>query len=170
MAAVAIYGFIGVLLGSATTAVLTVYRERLISTREREARQHQREQDRTDQRNVFQRQSLLGLQDAVSELINAVYSEQDRMLAEKRRTGRWPARQWETPTTTVWEDANLQLQVSRARIFDEAIRDIARDIRNVSRDCIYATSLHEAEQFNERLRKLYENFNDLVADALPRLY
>jgi hypothetical protein len=37
MAAEALYGFIGVLLGSATTALLTVYRERLVSTREREA-------------------------------------------------------------------------------------------------------------------------------------
>jgi hypothetical protein len=40
MAAEAVYGFIGVLLGSATTAVLTVHRERLVSTREREAIRH----------------------------------------------------------------------------------------------------------------------------------
>ena len=61
MTASAVYGFIGVLLGSATTAVLTVYRERLLCTREREARKHQRQQDRENQRNTFQRQSLLEL-------------------------------------------------------------------------------------------------------------
>jgi hypothetical protein len=88
MAVEAIYGFIGVLLGSATTAVLTVYRERLVSTREREARTHQREQDRKDQRDAFQRQSILALQDAVSDLIKAVYNEQDRMLGEMQETNR----------------------------------------------------------------------------------
>jgi cell division protein FtsL len=53
---------IGVLLGSATTVIVTVYQERWVSVREREARQHQREQDRKDQRDTFQRQSLLALQ------------------------------------------------------------------------------------------------------------
>jgi hypothetical protein len=166
----ALYGFIGVLLGSATTAVLTVYRERLLSIREREARQAQREQDQTDQRNIFERQSLLALQDAVSGLIKAVYREQDRMLEEMRQTGRWTARQWETPTTTAWEDANLQLQVSRTRVFEEALRDTARDIRDVSRECIYAVSLDEAKQFNMQLRQLYEQFNKLIAEALPKRY
>ena len=61
MAAEALYGFVGVLLGSGSTAMLTVYRERLISRREREALQHQREQDRKNQRDTFQRQSLLAL-------------------------------------------------------------------------------------------------------------
>jgi hypothetical protein len=53
---------IGVLLGSATTVIVTVYQERWVGVREREARQHQREQDRKDQRDTFQRQSLLALQ------------------------------------------------------------------------------------------------------------
>ena len=170
MAAEAIYGFIGVLLGSATTAALTVYRERLLSAREREARQHQREQDRSDQRNAFQRQSLLALQDAVSDMIKAVYSEQDRMLQELRRADRWPARQWETPTTAVWEDANLQLQVARARVFDEAIRDTATDIGEVARESIYAAGLDEAQQSNVRLRELNRNLNNLIANTLPKLY
>ena len=127
--AAAIYGLIGVLLGSATAVVLTVYQERRVSTREREARQHQREQDREDRRNTFQRQSLVDLQDAVSDLVKAVFNEQDRMFTEMGQTGKWPARQWETPTATGWVDAELRVQVSRARVFDEGLRDIARNIR-----------------------------------------
>lgn len=148
MAAEALYGFIGVLLGSATTAVLTIYQERLVSSREREARRHQREQDRQNQRNIFQRQSMLALQDAVTDLVKAVYNEQDRMLEEMRQASEWPSRQWETPTAAGWEDANLLLQVSRVRIFDEAIRDIAREIRDVARECIYANSIDETKEMN----------------------
>lgn len=170
MAAEALYGFIGVLLGSATTTVLTVYRERLVGSREREARQHQREQDRKDERNSFQRQSILALQDAVSDLVKAVYNEQDRMLEEMRETSRWPSRLWETPTAEGWEDANLLLQVSRARVFDEAIRNEARDIRDSARACIYAGSLDETKKMNNQLRRLYERFNDMIADVLPGLY
>jgi hypothetical protein len=170
MAVEALYGFIGVLLGSATTAVLTVYRERLVSTREREARADQQEQDRKDQRNIFQRQSILSLQDAVSDLIKAVYNEQDRMLEEMRETNRWPLRQWETPTAAGWEDANLLLQVSRARVFNEAIRDLSRDIRDKARECIYASSLDETKEVNTQLRELYDRFNHMIASVLPEFY
>jgi hypothetical protein len=57
----------------------------------------------------IQRQSLLALHDAVSDLVKAVFNEQDRMLKEMRRTGSWPARQCETPTATGWEDTELRL-------------------------------------------------------------
>jgi hypothetical protein len=170
MAAEALYGLTGVLLGSATTAVLTIYRERLVGSREREGRHHQREQDRQDQRNAFQRQSVLALQDVVSDLVKAVYSEQDRMLREMRKSSRWPSRQWETPTVADWENANLLLQAFRARVFDGAIRDIARDIRDTARECIYSGSPDEAKEANSRLRQLYEQFNDMAAAAFAGLY
>lgn len=170
MTASAVYGFIGVLLGSATTAVLTVYRERLLSTREREARKHQRQQDQEDRRNTFQRQSLLAMQDAVSDLLKAVFNEQDRMLEEMQRTGRWPARQWETPTATGWEDAELRLQVFRARVFDEKLRSLAHEVRMAAEKSVWASSFDEAKDLAPRLQKGNELFNDLVAKTLPELY
>ena len=160
MAAEAVYGFVGVLLGSATTAVLTVYRERLVSSRERDARQHQREQDRKDQRDDFQRQSVVSLQDAVSDLVKAVFDEQERMLEERGESGRWPARQWETPTATGWVDA---------RVFDEALRNLARDIRAVGMKAVWASSLDESKQLTPELEQLNEDFNKRVWDALRDL-
>jgi hypothetical protein len=170
VAAEAVYGFVGVLLGSGTTALLTIYRERLVSTREREARQHQREHDRIDQRDIFQRESLLALQEAVSDLIKAVYNEQDRMLEEMRQTGYWPSRQWETPTATGWEDANLRLQAYHARVFEKALRDTAREIRDEATKCIYAKSPDRAKELNDELREQHMHFNELVANVLPELY
>jgi hypothetical protein len=166
----ALYGFIGVLLGSATTAVLTVYREQVVSRREREARERQRMQERQDQRDTFQRQSLLALQDAVSDLVKAVFNEQDRMLGEMGRTGSWPARQWETPTATGWEDAELRLQVSSARVFDKELRDQAREVHAAAKESVWASSLGQAKDLNSRLEDGHQRFNDLVAKALPELY
>jgi hypothetical protein len=170
MAAEALYGFVGVLLGSGSTAMLTVYRERLVSRREREALQHQREQDRKNQRDTFQRQSLLALQDAISDLIKAVYTEQDRILAVRRQTGQWPPRQWDTPTAAGWEDANLRLQAFRARVFNGTLRDVAGEIQTMARECIYAASLDEAKQLNAQLRQIHDRFNELTANTLPELY
>lgn len=170
MAADAVYGFVGVLLGSVSTAALTVYRERLVSGREREARQHQREQDRKDRRDDFQRQSLLALQDAASDLIKAVFNEQDRMLEERERTGTWPVRQWETPTASGWEDAELPLRLSRARIFDPALRDLARDIRAVAKNAVWAKSIDEAKALNLDLGQKHERLNEQVGNVLPELY
>src|SRR5258707_3722800 len=96
MASDAVFGFVGVILGSLTTSVLTVYRERLTTRREKAARDDQYERDRKAARDTFQRDSILALQAAISDLIRAVHQEVDRGLADFNRTGQWPARQWET--------------------------------------------------------------------------
>ena len=110
------------------------------------------------------------LQDAVSDLVKAVFNEQDRMLTEMRQTGGWPARQWETLTATGWEDAELRLQVYRARVLDEELRDLVREIHAVAKESVWARSLDEAKDLTPRLEQGHERFNDLVAKALPELY
>jgi hypothetical protein len=133
-----------------------VYRERLVSRREREARQQRREQDRKDRRDGFQRESLLALQDAVSDLIKALFHEQDRMLEEMRRTNSWPARQWETPTAIGWVDTEMRLQVSRARVFQEDLRTLAGDLRTTAMKSVWASSLDEAKTLNRQLNQSHE--------------
>ena len=59
MTLTAVFGFLGVLLGSGITAFVTVYREQIASLREREAREIQRRRERQDQATVFQRENIL---------------------------------------------------------------------------------------------------------------
>ena len=87
----------GVALGVVSTSLLTVYKERLTVRKERETRAEQRRLARLDVRESFQRESLLALQQAVTDLVKAVYDEQDRLVIELAETSRWPARQWVTP-------------------------------------------------------------------------
>src|SRR5205807_2803334 len=107
-------GFVGVVLGSLTTSVLTIYRERLATHREITIRDQQYERERKASRDAFQRDSILALQSAIFDMIKAAYAELDRMLSEIQQTGQWPTRQWETPTAAGWSDAVLRLQSSRA--------------------------------------------------------
>src|SRR5712664_3076255 len=83
-------------------------------------------------RDTFQRDSILALQAAISDLIRAVHKELDRVLADYRQTGAWPARQWETPTATGWSDALLRLEQARARVFDDQLRSLAAELRTLA--------------------------------------
>jgi hypothetical protein len=99
-----------------------------------------------------------------------VFDEQDRMLKEMSDTGAWPARQWETPTAIGWEDAELRLQVSRARVFDEDLRNVAGETRAVAMSSIWADSLDETKRLGPKLEQLCERFNELAARTLRELF
>jgi hypothetical protein len=170
MAADAVVGFVGVALGAASTSVLTIYKERFTARREREARDDQRRREREDQRNIFQRETILALQSAVSDLVKSVYDEQDRMLVEMEQTSSWPVRRWETPTAAGWADAEMRLEMLRVRVFDEEISELAGQVRAASKKSVWAEHIGDAKQSNQLLEQLFENFNDKVGRALPKLY
>jgi hypothetical protein len=170
MTLTAVFGFLGVLLGSGITAFVTVYREQIASLREREAREIQRRRERQDQATVFQRENILALQGVLSELELAVYREQDRMLVEMKRVGSWPARQWETPTAEAWHEAFIRAEALRARLFDDQLRQLATEIGDVSRDSVWSKTIEDAEKSNESLRDLSARFNQRVSKVLPELF
>jgi len=81
----AVFGLVGVILGSLSTSISTIYRERLTTHREQLARDEQYQRDRKAVRDAFQRESILALQTAISDLIRAAYQELDRSLAAELR-------------------------------------------------------------------------------------
>ncbi|GGL93271.1 hypothetical protein GCM10010129_41290 [Streptomyces fumigatiscleroticus] len=158
--AAAILAFVGVLLGSLTTSVLTIYKDRLAARHEIVIRDQQYERERQAARNDFQRESIQALQTAVSDVIKAAYEELDRVLAELRESGSWSARQWETPTAEGWSDSVLRLQLSAARVLDEELRGLAHEIQRVAGEAIWAADLAAAKQHSRKLEPLHVRFND----------
>jgi hypothetical protein len=170
MAAEAVFGLVGVLVGSASTSIVAIYQVRVTAKREREARGQERAQIDRAQRDAFQRESITALQDAVADMLKAVFDEQDRQLAVMDKSSTWPARRWETPTAVGWVDAEVRLQVARARVFDEELRALARDARALAMKSVWAESLDQAKEFNPKLERLCEQFNERVAQVLRLLY
>jgi hypothetical protein len=166
----AVFGLVGVFIGSLSTSVLTIYRERLATHREQAARDEQYERDRKATRDTFQRDSILALQAAVSDMIHAAYQELDRILAELKQTGEWAARTWETPTATGWSDAVLRLELSQARVFDDELRALAGNLRILAGDSIWAESLSASKSHSQKMEPVYRRFNKAITDALPSLY
>ena len=155
---------------SLTTSVLTIYKERLAGRRDTAMRDQQYQRERKAAREAFQRESILALQSAVTELAEAAYAELDRVLTESQRGGQWPAREWKTPTAVRWSAAVLRLESSRARVFDDELRSLAAQLRNLAGDSVWAGSLDSAMQASQPLESLLIRFHDVVARALPALY
>ncbi|MER6000809.1 hypothetical protein ABT120_19730 [Nonomuraea angiospora] len=166
----AIFGLIGVLVGSAMTAFVTIYAEHQKGKRETAQSDRQYERERQSARDTFQRDSILTLQSAIADLIKSAYAELDRLIAVAEETGQWPARQWETPTAVGWSAALLLLKSSRARVFNEEIRSLATELEKVAGDSIWANSLDEAKRHSKRLEPLLDRFNDAIVQTLPSLY
>jgi hypothetical protein len=126
--------------------------------------------DRGALRDAFQRESVLALQSAVTDLIEAAYAELDRTLAEFRETGQWKAREWETPTAVGWSAALLRLESSRARVFDEEMRSLADELRSVAGKAVWAKDLESAKDASRPIEPLLVRFNATVTALLPSLY
>lgn len=166
----AVFGLIGVLVGSIITAFVTIYAERQKGRREAAQSDRQHAQERQSARDTFQRDSILTLQTAVADLIKSAYAELDRAITVANETGQWPARQWETPTAVGWSAALLLLKSSRARVFNEEIRSLATELEKAAGESIWANSLNEAKQHSKRLEPLLDRFNEAIVRTLPSLY
>jgi hypothetical protein len=170
MAAQALFGFAGVILGAVITSILSLYREGLVGKRELAILAQQHERERKSAHDTFQRESILALQTAVTDLVKAAYEETDRLLAEFKRTGQWNTRQWETPTATGWSAAILTLESSRARVFDEELRNLAGELRTAAGNCVWADDLDSAKEASRPIEQLLRRFHAGVTKILPTLY
>lgn len=166
----AIFAFVGVLLGSLITSVLTIYKDRWTARHEIKIRDEQYERDRQADLDAFQRESILTLQTAISDVIKAAYDELDRLLAEFRESGSWPARQWETPTAKGWSEAVLQLQLSAARVLNEELRELSREIQRAAGDAIWAADLAAARRHCDRIEPLHVRFSDTANRIFASLF
>lgn len=166
----AIFGFVGVLLGSLTTSILTIYKDKLAARHDIELRDLQYERDRKAARDAFQRESVCALQAAVSDLLKSVHAELDRQLAEFQASDAWPARRWETPTAKGWSEAVLRLELSRARVQDEELRKYSGRLRVVAGDAIWAADFAAARQLSEQLEPLEMHFNEKAARIFEGLF
>jgi hypothetical protein len=163
-------GFVGVLVGTVSTSTLTIYKERFTAKRERDARDAQIARETQQQRDGFQRESLLALQQAVTDLVTSVYDEQDRMLRSMQETGQWPARTWETITARGWSDAEQRLEMLSARVFDEKANELATRVHNAGRNSVWAPTIDEAKASNLILGSSVQEFHQRIRQLLPALY
>jgi hypothetical protein len=131
----ALLGFLGVILGAAIAGGISLWQVQFVTVREREAQRMRREQERTDRRDAFQRETLLALQDATSRMRHATFQEHTRRSTLNEES--W-AERGEPPFTDEWIEAAERILWLQARLLDEELRQLVERLRHESANVMTA--------------------------------
>jgi hypothetical protein len=164
---VAVIGFLGVALGAVVTGYVTLRQAQLATQREREAQQAVREQQRKDTRDVFQRESVLALQDAIEDMWAAYLRAQSEKHEVERQQGKW-IRRTDTDHPHGFAEASRHVNRLRARIFDNELRDLANKMRVELGLALFAESerleRHNSETANGLLHRTHDRMHVLLKE------
>jgi hypothetical protein len=175
----ALAGAGGVLAGTLVSSVATLYRERLVSRREREAREHLRIQQRADERALFQRESILEWLDAIGDLQQIAARTNEERLAVQVETGQWPDPGVGAPFPEGFTAAYARLGLAAARLFDQHLRATTRRLQQELGESVVARTA-ELEwmrlgragaivgELQDRANALLEQFFGATPGATPQ--
>jgi hypothetical protein len=137
------------------------------SKREREARRVLHEQERKDRRDTFQRDTILALQDAISDLYE-IGAQHVQMRAGPANSGNWPANPVEISPPDGYLQAMWALNKLRSRVFDQELRELSTGIRVAMGNMIWAqdegTMQHHAEEITELSARFHARLTVLLAE------
>ena len=80
------------------------------------------------------------------------------------------SRTWLTPTATGWQSVELRVETMAARVFDDDLRSISAAICTASRDAVWASSAEDSEHAGGEMKALNRRFNLRLSSVLPDLY
>jgi HAMP domain-containing protein len=126
----AVLSLAGVVIGAAIAGGVALWQVQLVTAREREARRSEREQVRAEIREAFQRDSILALQEAVADLLRMAVGVLDDNVRQERETGQWPSRLHAADYPTGADELFARVERSRARVFDDELRQLALEVSN----------------------------------------
>lgn len=161
---------LGVILGAAIAGGISLWQVQLVTRREREARQELRERERRDRRDAFQRETLLGVQDAVTDLWNATVAVYDQGASETRGGGSWPRRPDPILLPPEWSEANGRLLKLAARVFDRELWKLLVELQTQSLQTVTAETRDEAFDSLGKQGGLMWKANSRIGALLPDLF
>jgi hypothetical protein len=165
----AVLSFVGVVLGGAIVGGVALRQLQLVTDREREARLVERELARKDARDVFPRDTLLALQDAVADLLRMVVSLHDEAVKAEEKTGHWPEPSRLDGLPADFEEHVVCVQGLRARVFDDRLRRLVAELTTAALGALHAGDREHAAHLmvgltetNEQLQeRIHVRLNDL---------
>lgn len=166
----AVLAFVGVILGAIIAGFLTLWQIRLLTARERKAQQTRREQERTDRREAFERETLLALQDAISNVRQVTLRDYERKVALMAEQGSWPNPSTSLLLTNGWTEADERLIALRARAFDEELQQLVVGFRDATTLAMTAQIQSDADEWIVQAGSRLEEVNRRISALLSRLF
>jgi hypothetical protein len=159
--------FIAGFAGSLLTEAL---RDKRLATREREAREAERELIRTQRRDDFQRETLLPLQEALQDLGRATMVLHIEDSQKYRETGDWGRSQ----LSPEWNETNPQaqggVQVLKVRVLDDDLRRLIQEMTEASTNVLLVKSEAEAELHMREMTLQNVDVQERLGELLRNLY
>jgi hypothetical protein len=152
----------GVVIGSLVSSIGVLFRERVVSHRER-----------ADRRAAFQRETILALQDAMGEYRRMVWVALEQAHAYKRETGHrlvWTTK--EVPLPDGYSLAYGLVSKLRARTFDDDLRKTVGEIQGLYNDVVFRTDTSLVTEVEDmaRVSKLADQMEERVNVLLRKLF
>lgn len=160
------FGFLGVIVGAA----VSLLGEQLVTRREREARQALRDQERKDRRDAFQRETLLAIQDVVTDTADALWREWDRKLLAVEVVGRWPVRGPDEPLPKDWTQVDTRTRKLGARVFDGELVRLLSEFQHQSGLVITALTRDAMVERMDSLSSMSRKINIRLSELLEDLF
>jgi hypothetical protein len=154
----------GALITLATTIIVQGFTHGFQSRRERQAREATLQAEKRERRAAFQRDTLLAVQDAIELLGRVTARDYERLRAEDA---------WDERNRVLSEEfwnAAARLTKLIARVFDDDLRRLLRQIRLEATLIVNARSFKDASEAYSRAHDVTREFNDKVAPVLRELF
>jgi hypothetical protein len=162
----ALLTFLSVVAGGLLTGGGSLLGVHLVTTRERDARRADREQERNDRRDTFRRETLLSLQDAIEDTRQSVLRSYDRKLAIWKQERRWERRGPGDPWPKDWSDADAQVNKLWARLDDTDLESMVQDFLDTASQSMTAQTQERAFDNVNYLARLAHEINARVGVVL----
>jgi hypothetical protein len=118
----AVFGFIGVIIGAIVIGRFTIRAERVRADKAEAVESAKRRDDRTLDRDNFQRATLLALQDVAGALVTLAAQVHTNDSSSFVKTGKWPTGRARPAPSHL--DARLTLRKLQSRVVDEEVRGL----------------------------------------------
>ncbi|MGD0167634.1 MAG: hypothetical protein ABSC51_10190 [Gaiellaceae bacterium] len=146
-------------------------RDRRQEKRERQAREAERALRREERRDEFQREALLGLQEALAKLGRAATEAHLHDLREHRQTGTpWPDLRLGKELDEELRLATLQVRMLEERVLDDELRNLVQQFLDLYTEALLARSEAEAKAAYNALIASNERAQARLGTLLRQLY
>lgn len=156
----------GALITLATTIVVQGFTHGFQSRRERQARQATLQAEKQERRAGFQRDTLLAVQEALSDLGRAA-AETHRQIRDSEDRD-WMERH--RPWSEEFRDAEATTTKLAARVFDDELRKLVRDARQAAIEVVTAKLYKHSAEALGRMNQGITDVNQAIGPVLRELF
>jgi hypothetical protein len=155
--------------GLASGVLIEWFRDARAYARERETRIAGRKDMLLDRRITFQRQTLLDLQGAIVNLVQAHLETHSHDVQNNQCANQWKELNHPTELIERISSARSQVLTLRSRVNDDSVREISGDLLTTCSNLYLSKSVQDGNEHSSSLIKIQFKLNDCVGEVLRKL-